>query len=372
MHSEVDTTGNAAWFAGHEPADHPPSAETFQPPATGSLQASASSYLFGSLSRQHFGGRRVKAPAEHRMPVHTSAERDLLIDLWSQHGKKPGKDCMKLVLRDFNKCAIAQLQEYENAHQPIPVKDMLAPKDLKQLTNFIKGLEKSEEHRQAQMYTNAVTYLSSQVLNPESLATPFTGPTSALQLQPHPLPTLQPHVVGNSSAQSLPFGSISAHVPQTPSVLQGAMHLSGPSRLQPQANASAQPAFTHQDQPSRKRRRQQLAAQAKDNARTKQQRQHPGLHPGAAKPPTPPGPNSQACPPMAIQHPLLLLKKPKGQGVGERDPATRAEIVTCQRRGIPREHAASLNGMMTASLLSTKQRHQRQILLKRQDCPTTS
>ena len=46
---------------------------------------------------------------------------------------------MKLVLRDFNKCAIAQLHEYQKAHQPLPVDEMLALKDLKHLTNFVKG-----------------------------------------------------------------------------------------------------------------------------------------------------------------------------------------------------------------------------------------
>ena len=220
----------------------------------------------------------------------------------------------------------------------------------------------------------AAAYLYARVLKPEPLANLPTSPARALcNCSPnhcHPCSLLWWEISASSSCRLGAFGSRS---PRSLVAFKAACtHLPGPSHLQPQANASAQPDYTHQDQPSRKGRRQQLAAQVKDNARTKQQRQHPGPHPGAANPATPPGPNSQPMSSNGYPAPPAAPEEAKRSRRGERDPATPAEIVTCPKGGIPKAHAALLNGMMTASLLSTKQRHQSQILLKRQDCPTIS
>ena len=190
--------------AGLQPdADEPAATSTGNPAAE---QASACAHLSARISRTHFGGSRVKAPAEHRLPVQTRAEHQLLVDLWSQHGRKPGKDKIKLVLRDFNQCAIAQIQEFKLLQQDIPFDEMLFPKDLGQLQKFIKGLDRSNEQRQARLYSNVSRDLAAHTTSEHPSPSPFPS-QGGMSLQPGPVPTPQSPEMANPEAPPWPPAS---------------------------------------------------------------------------------------------------------------------------------------------------------------------
>lgn len=270
-----------ALFAGAEPVDPEPLATALQTPHAEGLQASASSYLLPTLSRDRFGGPRVKAPAEHRTPVQTPAERNLLIELWAEHGKKPGRDCMKLVLRDFNKRAIAQLEEYKRTGAALPMDEILELKDIGQLNKFIKDLTRSEEQRHAQLFSRASTYLSACPVNTEHLATPLTSPTMGMPLQPNPLPAAQPALSSfpGTLFQPLPVGSSLAPSAQQSGPVLLAGNMPSGSHHQPQGDLSAFHQQSSEHQPaSKKRRRQQHAAAAREKTMAKQQLQHLAPH----------------------------------------------------------------------------------------------
>ncbi len=78
------------------------------PSASIVLQASSTEHASKTMCHEHFGGTRVKAPAEHRLPVHTKAERELLVNVWSQRGQtwerwhEIGPACLQFVCHSAN------------------------------------------------------------------------------------------------------------------------------------------------------------------------------------------------------------------------------------------------------------------------------
>ena len=251
------------------------------PSASVLLQASATQHLSKPLSREHFGGTRVKAPAEHRLPVHTKAERELLVNLWAQRGQKPGKDGIKMVLRDFNLCAIEQIEQIKITKQHPPYEQMLFLKDLKQLHQFIKNLTRVEDQRQAQLFSNAARELL-PMQSPEYLNINNLSSHGIMPLQHPSMPSPQPLPLAAFADLSMAPEHMPAPGPSLPSI--GAANGSFMDMPQPPTGTAI---ATSQQQPQghtgTKRKYRDLAARAKKVHAQRPRLDSPaGLHIAAA------------------------------------------------------------------------------------------
>ncbi len=102
----------------------------------------------------------MKDPAEHRLHVQTKAEREFTVNLWAQRGQKHGKECIQLMLHDFNLCAIKQIEQIKITMQHLPSEQMLFIMDVKQLPQFTENLINSKDESQARLFRNTAVELS--------------------------------------------------------------------------------------------------------------------------------------------------------------------------------------------------------------------
>lgn len=137
--------------------------------------------------RTHFGGKRVKAPAEQCPAVCTKAERALIAELFSNIGMAPAKAGINKILGAYNARVIEQLEQISDTGQKPPFSECLHLKDHRQIAEFIKTLHKQQAQSQADSFTDASRFQRHFNLNEIHHAN--THPLLALQPIDVPAPS---------------------------------------------------------------------------------------------------------------------------------------------------------------------------------------